>query len=520
MLVQHFLEDSAARLPDKIALVCGGERLSYREVDERAGRVARNLVALGVARQDRVAIFLDNSTEHVVAFFGALKAGAIAIPVSPTMKARKLGYILRDSGARVLIAGAEKARVARESAEQATELRHVVWCRRGGASPAPAATETTALPDGVSAVEWSSFLASPASAPLPRCIDVDLATIIYTSGSTGEPKGVMCAHYNVVAAARSISTYLENVEDDVILDALPLSFDYGLYQVFMAFLFGGTMVLERSFAYPHQVLETLVRERVTGFPLVPTMAAILLQMEEVGAMDLGALRYVTNTAAALPVAYVRRLQALLPGVRIYSMYGLTECKRTAYLPPELLSERPDSVGVPIPNEEVFILDDAGREVPAGEIGELVVRGSNVMQGYWNAPEETARKFRPGRWRGETLLHTGDLFRRDAEGFLYFVARKDDMIKTKGERVSPREIEDVVCEMEGVAEAAVVGVPDGVAGHVIKACVVPKNGRDLGEEEIRKHCSAHLEAFAVPKYVEICASLPRTPNGKVDKKALV
>ncbi|MGQ0721257.1 MAG: AMP-binding protein [Candidatus Eiseniibacteriota bacterium] len=517
MLVQQFLEDSAARLPNKVALVCGSERLSYSEIDHRTGLVARRLVALGVTRHDRVAVFLDNSTEHVVAFFGVLKAGAIAIPVSPTMKARKLGYILRDSGARVLIAGAEKALVVRESAEQATELRHVVWCRRPGA---PVNREATDLPSGVSSVEWSSVLASPANAALPRCIDVDLATIIYTSGSTGEPKGVMCAHCNVVAAARSITQYLENVEDDVILDTLPLSFDYGLYQVFMAFLVGATVVLERSFAYPHQVLESLVRERVTGFPLVPTMAAILLQMEELAAMDLGALRYVTNTAAALPVAYVRRLQALLPGVRIYSMYGLTECKRTAYLPPERLSERPDSVGLPIPNEEVFILDDAGREVAPGEIGELVVRGSNVMQGYWNAPEETARKFRPGRWRGETLLHTGDLFRRDSEGFLYFVARKDDMIKTKGERVSPREIEDVVCEMEGVAEAAVVGVPEDVAGHVIKACVVLRDGRTIGEEEIRKHCSAHLEAFAVPKYVEIRASLPRTPNGKIDKKALV
>jgi amino acid adenylation domain-containing protein len=516
MLLHQFLESSAARLPDKVALVCGSERLTYGEIDRRASRIAGHLAALGVARHDRVAVFLDNSAEHVVAFFGALKAGAIAIPVSPTMKARKLGYILRDSGARALIAGAEKASVVRESVEGAPELGHVVWCRRDGTG----ARAGTQMPRTVNEHEWPALLGEAAHAALPRCIDVDLATIIYTSGSTGEPKGVMCAHSNMVAAARSITQYLDNVEDDVILNCLPLSFDYGLYQVLMAFLFGGTVVLERSFAYPRQAVEVLVRERATGFPLVPTMAAILLQMEDLASLDLSALRYVTNTAAALPVAYVRRLQALLPRVRIYSMYGLTECKRTAYLPPGQLDARPDSVGVPIPNEEVFVVDESGREVPPGEVGELVVRGANVMQGYWNAPEETARKFRPGRWRGETLLHTGDLFRRDAEGFLYFVARMDDMIKTKGERVSPREVEDVVCEMEGVAEAAVVGVPEGIAGQVIKACVVLKNGRCLGEEEIRKHCAAHLEAFAVPKYVEIRDSLPRTPNGKVDKKSLV
>jgi amino acid adenylation domain-containing protein len=515
MLLPQFLESSAARLPDKVALVCGSERLTYGEIDRRACRIAGHLAALGVARHDRVAVFLDNSAEHVVAFFGALKAGAIAIPISPTMKARKLGYILRDSGARALIAGAEKAGVVRESVEGAPELRHVVWCRRDGTG----ARAGMQMPRTVNELEWPALLGEPADAALPRCIDVDLATIIYTSGSTGEPKGVMCAHSNMVAAARSITQYLDNVEEDVILNCLPLSFDYGLYQVLMAFLFGGTVILERSFAYPRQAVEVLVRERATGFPLVPTMAAILLQMEELAGMDLGALRYVTNTAAALPVAYVRRLQALLPGVRIYSMYGLTECKRTAYLPPEQLDARPDSVGIPIPNEEVSVVDESGREVPPGEVGELVVRGANVMQGYWNAPEETARKFRPGRWRGETLLYTGDLFRRDAEGFLYFVARKDDMIKTKGERVSPREIEDVVCEMDGVAEAAVVGVPDGIAGQVIKACVVLKNGRAIGVEEIRKHCAAHLEAFAVPKHVEIRESLPRTPNGKVDKKAL-
>jgi long-chain acyl-CoA synthetase len=360
-----------------------------------------------------------------------------------------------------------------------------------------------------------TFNLSPFSSP----VDLDLATIIYTSGSTGEPKGVMSAHYNVVAAARSISTYLENVENDIILSALPLSFDYGLYQVLMAFLFGGTLILEKSFVYPYKVIERLIQEKATGFPIVPTMLAILLQMDDLNKFDFSALRYISNTAAALPAAHIRKLRALLPHVSIYSMYGLTECKRVSYLPPKDIDRKTESVGIPMPNEEVFIVNDSGEELGPGEIGELVVRGSNVMQGYWNSPEETARRFRPGRFRGDALLYTGDLFKKDAEGYLYFVARKDDMIKTKGERVSPKEIENTLCELEEVAEAAVIGVPDDIFGLAIKAFVVTRDGTRLTEEQVMKYCLQNLEPFMVPKYVEFMEAFPKSASGKIDKKQL-
>ena len=350
-------------------------------------------------------------------------------------------------------------------------------------------------------------------------IDVDLATIIYTSGSTGEPKGVVSAHYNMVAAATSITTYLKNREDDIILNTLPLSFDYGLYQALMAAMFGGTLILEQSFVYSYKVMELLVREKVTGFPIVPTMVALLLQMDNLAKFDFSSLRYITNTAAALPVSYIQRLRAFFPAATLYSMYGLTECKRVAYLPPEELERRPSSVGIPIPNEEVFIVDANGKEVGPGEIGELVVRGSNVMQGYWNRPEETARTFRPGRYRGETLLYTGDLFKRDEEGFLFFVARKDDLIKTKGERVSPKEIENALCSMAGVVEAAVIGVPDEVLGQAIKVYIVCDRRTELTAEKVMRFCSINLESFMVPKYVEFRECLPKSPSGKIDKKAL-
>jgi len=263
----------------------------------------------------------------------------------------------------------------------------------------------------------------------------------------------------------------------------------------------------------------LIQERVTGFPIVPTMVAILLQMENLAKFELSSLRYITNTAAALPVAYIRKLQGLFPHVNLYSMYGLTECKRVSYMPPDTLNDKPDSVGIAMPNEEVFVVNSEGREVGPEEVGELVVRGSNVMQGYWNDPEETARTFSPGRYRGEALLYTGDLFRKDEEGFLYFVSRKDDMIKTKGERVSPKEIENTLCEIDGVVESTVIGVPDEIFGQAIKVFIVPKTENNLTEDQVIKYCMKNLEPFMVPKYVEFRDSLPKSPAGKIDKKKL-
>lgn len=518
MLVHNFLENCAACLPDKVALICDGQRLTYQQINHYADQLARYLIDIGVKRQDRVVIFLDNSAESIISLFGVLKAGAIFIILNPTMKSKKLNYILRDSGVRVLITHTNKVRVIRDALSEVPELHHIIWCQRDPSSKIPQfKTEDLQLK---TVSTWASVFEHVSTASLSNyTIDLDLATIIYTSGSTGEPKGVMSAHYNVVAAATSIVRYLENVEDDIILDALPLSFDYGLYQILMAFLFGGTVVLERSFAYPYKVIEKLIQEQVTGFPIVPTMVAILLQMDDLSKFNLSCLRYITNTAAALPVAYIRKLQALFPRVKIYSMYGLTECKRALYLPLDQLDRRPNSVGIAIPNEEVFIVNEEGQEVGPEEVGELVVRGSNVMQGYWNAPEETARVFRPGRYRGEALLYTGDLFRKDEEGFLYFVARKDDMIKTKGERVSPKEIENALCEMDGVVEATVIGVPEEISGQVIKAFIVTKEGSHVPEETIMKYCKRNLEPFMVPKYVVFLDSLPKTPNGKIDKKQL-
>lgn len=518
MLVHDFLETTAARIPDKTALVCSSQRLSYGKLNESANRVAASLMKIGVKRQDRVVILLENSIEAVISLYAVLKVGAVFVMLNPGMKAGKLNFILKDSGACVIITHQNKRPLIEEAVLDAAALRHVIYCGSHQDVGGLAEKDRTG---GFTQVAWDSMLAPFDTAPPRRnnVIDLDLATIIYTSGSTGEPKGVVSAHYNVVAAARSITGYLKNLEDDIILNTLPLSFDYGLYQVLMAPFFGGTVVLEKSFVYPYKIIERLVEEKATGFPIVPTMAAILLRIEGLAKFDFSSLRYVTNTAAALPVPHIRRLQNLFPAAQIYSMYGLTECKRVAYLPPEELCRRPSSVGIPIPNEEVFIVDDNGYEVGPFTVGELVVRGLNVMQGYWNRPEETARTFRPGRYRGETFLYTGDLFKKDNDGFLYFVARKDDMIKTKGERVSPKEIENALCSMPGVSEAVVIGIPDEILGQAIKAFIVPEGKIAPTTEQVMGFCFRHIESFMVPKHIEFRTSLPKSASGKIDRKAL-
>jgi acyl-CoA synthetase (AMP-forming)/AMP-acid ligase II len=323
----------------------------------------------------------------------------------------------------------------------------------------------------------------------------------------------------MISAATSITTYLRNQEDDIIIDVLPLSFDYGLYQVLMAFKFGGTVVLEKSFTYPYQIIQKMIQEKVTGFPGVPTIYAILLGLKDLDKLDFSNLRYITNTAAALPPTHIEKLRKTFPHARIYSMYGLTECKRVSYLPPEEIDRHPSSIGRGMPNEEVWVVDENGNRVGPGVVGELVVRGSNVMRGYWGLPEETTRVLKPGKYPGEVILHTGDLFRTDEGGYLYFVGRKDDMIKSKGERISPKEIEQCLCALECVAEAAVIGIPDEILGQAIKAFIRYHDGKNLTEKEVLKHCKVHLEDFMIPQSITFLDSFPKTSSGKIDKLAL-
>ncbi|MBN2392356.1 MAG: AMP-binding protein [Anaerolineae bacterium] len=510
MLVHEFLENSAKRTPEKVALICAGQRLTYRQVDAEANRVANGLLAAGIQRGDRVVIWLPNSVEAVLAIFGILKAGATFVVLNTTTKPDKLAYVLNNCQAKGLFAPGRQAKEVASLMELVSSLRFGVLCDKG-------ADEGIAHHRNLQSLPVMLAEASPEHSERP-CIDIDLACLIYTSGSTGDPKGVMSTHANVAFAASSIIEYLENVPDDIVINVLPLSFDYGLYQLLMTFKLGGTLVLERSFTYPAATLKRIAEERVTGLPGVPTLFAMLLQMD-LSRFDLSSLRYLTNTAAALPVEHIQRLRDAFPWAKLYSMYGLTECKRTLYLPPEELSRRPGSVGIAIPGTEVWIEDKAGQRLSPGEVGELVVRGAHVMQGYWQDPKATAERYRPGRYPAERLLYTGDLFKADEEGFLYFVARKDDIIKTRGEKVAPKEVESVLYQLPGVVEAAVIGVPDALLGEAVKAFVVCVPDVNLAEHDVLRHCAQHLEDFAVPKQVEFRASFLKTESGKIQKRAL-
>jgi long-chain acyl-CoA synthetase len=507
-LVHHLLEASAERFGNREALTGDGRRITYAELDREAACVAAALVTAGVERGDRVVVFMDNSVETVASVFGALKAGAVFSIVNPTTKRDKLMQILDNCRPAAVIVDERRVEMVCGLTAGVQRLRlllSVTESRPSGTGSACTAT-------------WHEVTAGSAQARLPLGIDQDLATIIYTSGSTGTPKGVMSTHRNVIAATTSINAYLRNTAADVILNVLPLSFDYGLYQLFLAFQVGARVVLERSFSYPAVAIQRMREEQVTGFPCVPTIFSLLLQQRR-EPYDLPQLRYLTNTAAALPPSHIERIRSLFPQARLFSMYGLTECKRVSYLPPEELDRKPGSVGIAIPNSETYVVDEQGRRLGPNCEGELVVRGSHVMRGYWECPEETAKRYRPGPIPGETVLFTGDLVRMDEEGFLYFIGRKDDIIKSRGEKVSPKEVENAVLALPGVIHAAVVSVPDPILGEAVRLVVAVAEGSGISDRRLRQHCHEHLEDFMQPKFVEIWPELPRTPAGKIDKLAI-
>ena len=509
MLLHEWLEAHARERPDRIALVCDSQRYTYRDINTSAERLAATLQANSVARGDRVAIYLDNCAEAVVSIFAVLKAGAVFMPVNPQTKADKLAYLLNDSGARAVISHASLKDVVTHAIERAASVATIVMVDAEARDLT--GREVTRYADAI------SDRAPPFT--LPPTIDQDLASIVYTSGSTGEAKGVMLSHLNMVSAATSISTYLGLRGDDIIFNVLPLAFDYGLYQVLMASRVGASVVLHRSLAFPTKILEAMQQERITVLPFVPTAFSMVLNVSNLQSYDLSTLRLVTNTAAALSEAHIRDIRAAFPQATLFSMYGLTECKRVTYLPPDQLDIRPMSVGRGMPNEEVWLVDENGKRLPNGSTGQLVVRGSNVMRGYWNKLEQTAERLKPGDIPGEMYLYTGDIFRTDEEGYLYFVARQDDIIKSRGEKVSPREVENALYKIEGVLEAAVIGVPDPVLGQAIKAFVVLKPGVEMTARDVMRCCLASLESFMAPKYVEFLPQLPRTDTGKISKRGL-
>jgi len=505
LLHDSLLAHGIAETCDRTALVVEGQSYAFGQLLDASQRLAGALRSRGIGRGDRVAIQLENSWACATAVYGTLIAGGVFVLINPQTKASKLAFILKDSGARALIIESALEQVCREAL-------------RGLAKP-PAVLCSGPCNGPAESLEAALAAAQPLAEP-ETVIPLDLAAIIYTSGSTGMPKGVMQTHQAMVFTTGSLIEYLRLTQDDRILCVLPLSFDYGLYQLLMAVALGACLVLERSFTFLGQVLGRLRDERPTVFPGVPTIFATLIAAHRRAALSFPSVTRITNTAAALPDEFAGELREIFPNALIYRMYGLTECKRVSYLDPALIDSKPGSVGKAIPGTEVYLLSAEGSPVPPGEVGILHVRGPHVMAGYWNRPDLTHEMLKPGKLPGERVLCTHDLFRMDSEGYLYFVGRSDDIIKTRGEKVSPVEVENALHRIAGVREAAVFGVPDELLGQAIRAYVVADPTAGLTVQSLRADSAAFLEPHMVPTQVILCDGLPRSPNGKVNKRQLM
>ena len=526
-LLHELIALSAQRTPHAIALSSGAASLSYAEVHGAVLQFASGLVTLGIARGDRVAIYLDKRFETVIASFGAPAAGAVFVPINPLLKPEQVAFILQDCNVRVLVTSPERLALVADALRHCPDLRHVVVT---GAVQSNANLE--ALRAAVT--NWADFLAIPLKRGF-RVIDVDMAAILYTSGSTGKPKGVVLSHRNMVAGAKSVASYLENNERDTLLAALPLSFDAGFSQLTTAFHVGARVVL-LNYLMPRDVLKAMDREKVTGLTAVPPLYIQLTQLEWPESLNQN-LRYFANTGGRMPRETLTLLRQRVPSARPFLMYGLTEAFRSTYLPPEEVDKRPDSIGKAIPNAEILVLRDDGSACEPNEPGELVHRGALVGQGYWNDPEKTAERYKllasdaPGRNGGlqlpEYAVFSGDNVRMDAEGFLYFIGRRDEMMKTSGYRVSPTEVEEVVYATKLVAECVAFGVEHAALGHAIQViATVPvcEAGDGTGDAELGarllQECRLRMPAYMVPSGIHIVTGpLPRNPNGKIDRKLL-
>lgn len=511
-LVHDFIFHSARRTPQAPALAYGGQRLDYLALSLAVSSAAQVLLGAGIARAERVAVYLEKRVENVAACFGATAAGAVFVPVNPLLKPEQVAYILADCNVKILVTSIERLRQLAAVLPACPDLCTVLVAGSAGELP---------VIEGIAVQAWEP----PANEALPthRVIDTDMAAILYTSGSTGNPKGVVLSHRNMVAGAVSVASYLELTPHDRILAVLPLSFDYGLSQLTCAFHAGACVVLI-NYLFPRDIVKAVADEAITGLAAVPPLWIQLAQLPWPAGCS---LRYLTNSGGAMPLPTVAALRTALPDASLFLMYGLTEAFRSTYLPPSELDRRPGSMGRAIPNAEVLVVRPDGTLCDADEPGELVHRGALVSLGYWNDAARTAERFRPAPGQDPALplremaVWSGDTVRRDADGFLYFIGRSDDMIKVSGYRISPTEIEAALHAAQLVAEVAAFGVPHPVLGHAIVLLAVAREGQQLDPAVLLKQCQRCLPAYMVPAHIDIRTdALPRNPNGKIDRKQLL
>lgn len=505
MLIQHFLEASARRFPDKPALWHKGEWFTYAQIDAWADKIARFLAEAGVGRGDRVGLLYENSPEYVASHFGILKAGAVNVSLNTETTPETVAALLSDCEAAALIVSRRLSAPAAQAAAGLPALKAVLT------DPAVCGE----FPAAVRAEALDAVLAGADAPPLPcPSVDVDLAAIVYTSGSTGKPKGVMLSHLNLVSNNRSIVEYLGIGAEDRVLAVLPFYYIYGTSLLYTHFSAGASVVIENRFAYPNVALDTLEKTACTGFAGVPSTFAILLGKSTLKKRSFPSLRTVTQAGGAMPPTVQKEVVEAFSPARLFVMYGSTEAApRLTYVDPAELGRKWGSIGKAIPNVEVAVVGPDGRALPAGETGEVAARGSNIMMGYWRDPEGTAEVLRGG-W-----YFTGDLGRIDEEGYLFLVGRAKDIIKAGGNRVGAKEIEELLMEIPGLSETAVIGVPDPILGEAILAVVVPREPAEGWEERLRAHSKSRLPPFKQPKWFEIRDALPKNEAGKILKQVL-
>jgi acyl-CoA ligase (AMP-forming) (exosortase A-associated) len=512
-LLHELIVQSAERSADAPALKYQQTSLSYGKLATVVETAAGGLLAFGLAANDRVGIYLDKRIETVVSCFAAAAAGGVFVPINPLLKPEQVAYIMRDCNVRILVTSSERLETLRSVLSLCPDLRTVLSV--GGDVPWK--------PEGLTLAGWQESMQGESRRPHRR-IDSDMTAILYTSGSTGRPKGVVLSHRNMVAGACSVAQYLENRPEDRILSVLPLSFDAGFSQLTTGFRSGASVVL-MNYLLPRDVVVTCEREGITGLTAVPPLWIQLAQLPWPEKAQ-SSMRYFANTGGRMPRPVLDALRSALPRAKPYLMYGLTEAFRSTYLPPSEVDRRPDSIGKAIPNADILVVREDGSSCAPGEPGELVHRGALVSLGYWNDPEKTAERFKPapGQPPGivlpETAVWSGDTVQMDEEGFLYFIGRRDEMIKTSGYRVSPTEIEEVLYSTALVAEAAALGVPHPTLEQAVVVVITPPQGQTLDIERLRAECTQRLPAFMVPVAFRAHEGpLPRNANGKIDRKAM-
>ena len=507
MQINHFLENAAQQTPDKEAVWYKDRWMTYAEIDSLSNKVANYLKEKDIRRGDRVAILYENSFDYVIAYFAVLKAGAIEVSLNTETTVDTLTYALHDTGAKGLITNKKHSRHLVPALRKSPDVREVIVEQQD-----VSAYEEIGHCDQIRLSEiYESGCAHP---PGIRGIDVDLASITYTTGSTNIPKGVMHTHFNVVSNTRSIVEYLALADRDRIMVVLPFFYIYGKSLLTTHFYVGGSLVIDNRFVFPEVVLDTMKRMEVTGFSGVPSTFLILLNRSRVREYTFERLRYVTQAGGSMAPSVQQKVAEVFAPARLFIMYGATEAApRLAYLDPDMLPSKWGSIGKAISNVELFVADEHGNPLPPHCEGQIVARGSNLMVGYWNDPIETARVFKDG------LYYTGDIGRMDEQGYLYVVGRSKDIIKAGGFRISAKEVEDALLEIDEIHEVAVIGVDDPILGEAIKAFIVLRDHAELTQAQIKQALKELLPVYKQPTTIEFIDSIPKGKSGKILKMEL-